>query len=401
MNSEEQNNIGKENDDLKQNYSQPVTLTNGEDMSSLNSIEKKPTDNLDTNTTKNGEYHNNDNPSEISAEDESASDLEKNGTRILSPVNGSDDNDKKPLSRSKDEKKDFGIGVIYVNNTPFCVSSSTHLFLIMVCDYCIMCSTLPTITSELGMKTAELVNLYNSRISQLVLGAGAIVVSGLKTITIRNMALAKRSLEMVVNIVPDVKRHFEQVHANNLEKRRVENKKHSLDACFRQFDLAIKHLTNHARELEEKMLTVADYALQQQLSKWNPPNQSPSQNSSIPSANFKALCKQVTKLHESVVDIWCEDAVYNLMLKVHERFIASVKVEVRSRNLLPPSDKINASTKSINEATQKAATRRLLMSEITFYAEWVLQLKVLPPNLLEQAELVQQIFSVPQQELSL
>ena len=370
---------------------------NGKNTSSPKNMADQDITHPDSNLALNGEHLSDSvKSSEVSAESESDSDAATNVARISSPVNGSDSKDSK-------EQKNFGIGVINVNHTPFCVSASAHMFLIMLCDYCIMCSTLPSITSELGLKTAELVKVYNSKICQLVLGAGAISVSGLKTITIRNMALAKRSLELVVNIVPDVKHHFEQVHTKNITKRRPENKNVtlSLDACFRQFDLAIKHLTDHARELEEKMLTVADFHLQQQLSKWNPPNQSPSGNSSIPSANFKALCKQVTKLYESVVDIWCKDATTNLMLKVHERFIASVKVEVRSRNLLPPSDKINASTKSINEANQKAATRRILMSEITFYAEWVLQLKVLPPHLLEQAELVQQIFSVPQEDLRL
>ena len=378
--------------------------TTGKDASSSEISETTTSNNLESDLKVNGEHLDNGIKStEKSVESESDSDAITNGTRIPSPVSSSDFENKNSatIKSKEDEKKDFGIGVIYVNSTPFCVSASAHMFLIMVCDYCIMCSTLPSITSELGLKTAELLKIYNSKISQLVLGAGAIIVSGLKTITIRNMALAKRSLELIVSIVPDVKHHFEQVHHDNLKTRRAESKKQSLDACFRQYDLAIKHLTDHARELEEKMLTVAEISLEQQLRKWNPPTQSPSQNSSIPSANFKALCKQVTKLYESVVDIWCKDAVYNLMLKVHERFIASVKVEVRSRNLLPPSEKINASTKSINEATQKAATRRLLMSEITFYAEWVLQLKVLPPHLLEQAELVQQIFSVPQQELSL
>jgi hypothetical protein len=92
------------------------------------------------------------------------------------------------------------------------------------------------------------------------------------------------------------------------------------------------------------------------------------------------------------VDIWCQDAVYNLVLNVHKRFIASVKLEVQSRKLLPANDKINSSAKLMNEAAKNAATIKLLISEITFYASWVLQLNVLPPEILEQAKLVEQIF---------
>jgi vacuolar protein sorting-associated protein 54 len=97
----------------------------------------------------------------------------------------------------------------------------------------------------------------------LVFSAGAISVSGLKTITIRNMALAKRSLEVIVKVVPDVKEHFESVHRNKIKAKstiselRNASSTQSMDACFRQLDLAVKHLSNHADELQEKMLTVA------------------------------------------------------------------------------------------------------------------------------------------------
>ena len=141
------------------------------------------------------------------------------------------------------------------------------------------------------------------------------------------------------------------------------------------------------------------------MSKWNPPNPTShtagQTTTSIPSANFKALCKQVTKLYESVVDIWPPNAVCNLMLKVHERFIASVKVEVRSRNLLPPTDKNVTAINSVKAVSQLAATRRTLMSEITFYAACVLRLDVIPAELLEQTKLVEQIFLVPEQELQM
>jgi hypothetical protein len=39
---------------------------------------------------------------------------------------------------------------------------------------------------ELGLKTADLLKLFNSRACQLVLGAGAVSMAGLKTITIRS-----------------------------------------------------------------------------------------------------------------------------------------------------------------------------------------------------------------------
>ena len=55
---------------------------------------------------------------------------------------------------------------------------------------------------------------FNSRICQLIIGAGAISVSGLKTITIRNLALAQRAVQLVMKIIPYIRKHFEGCHQN-------------------------------------------------------------------------------------------------------------------------------------------------------------------------------------------
>ena len=49
----------------------------------------------------------------------------------------------------------------------------------------------------------------------LFTGAGAISVSGLKTITIRNLALAQRAVQLVVKLIPYIRKHFEQCHSQN------------------------------------------------------------------------------------------------------------------------------------------------------------------------------------------
>ena len=57
-------------------------------------------------------------------------------------------------------------------------------------------------------------NLTLNNIS-LFTGAGAISVSGLKTITIRNLALAQRAVQLVVKLIPYIRKHFEQCHSQN------------------------------------------------------------------------------------------------------------------------------------------------------------------------------------------
>ena len=50
--------------------------------------------------------------------------------------------------------------------------------------------------------------MFNSRTCQLILGAGALQLVGLKTITTKNLALASRCLQLVVHFLPIVRLHF-------------------------------------------------------------------------------------------------------------------------------------------------------------------------------------------------
>ncbi len=100
-------------------------------------------------------------------------------------------------------------GQFVVGGESFAVTESVPAFLRSVAEYCNLCTMLPSVAVELGLKAAELVKFFNSRVCQLVLGAGAISVSGLRTITIRNLALALRDVQLVARVLPYVLLHFQ------------------------------------------------------------------------------------------------------------------------------------------------------------------------------------------------
>ncbi|KAL7669629.1 hypothetical protein ACOME3_010276 [Neoechinorhynchus agilis] len=87
----------------------------------------------------------------------------------------------------------------------YSVSTSTVFFTILVGQYWelmtyrykILCD--PTCFKyEVLTRLIDFFKFYNSRICQLLIGAGAIDVAGLRTITARNLALAVRSLQFVI-----------------------------------------------------------------------------------------------------------------------------------------------------------------------------------------------------------
>ena len=119
---------------------------------------------------------------------------------------------------------------------PYIVPDAAHDFILMLVDYCELCALLPSTSTELGLKVAEIMKFFNSRICQLIIGAGAISVSGLKTITIRNLALAQRAVQLVMKMIPFVRKHFEECHSNrrSSEQSVVETKQ--LETFRKQFE---------------------------------------------------------------------------------------------------------------------------------------------------------------------
>lgn len=73
---------------------------------------------------------------------------------------------------------------------------------------------LATLSGTLGRHLAELLRHFNSRCCQLVLGAGAMQVAGLKTITSTILVLASRSLQLLLWFMPFVKTHFQGLFTN-------------------------------------------------------------------------------------------------------------------------------------------------------------------------------------------
>lgn len=79
----------------------------------------------------------------------------------------------------------------------------------MVMEYTSLAQELSLLTFNILRNLVELLSHFNSRSCQLVLGAGALQSARLKTITTTNLVLASRSLQLIVWLIPYVRKHFD------------------------------------------------------------------------------------------------------------------------------------------------------------------------------------------------
>ncbi|VDM30258.1 unnamed protein product [Toxocara canis] len=79
----------------------------------------------------------------------------------------------------------------------------------MMAQYCDALAALPDFAPELLMCVVELLKSFNSRSCQLILGAGALQLIGLKSISVKHLALSSRCLQLILRFVPYLKSDFE------------------------------------------------------------------------------------------------------------------------------------------------------------------------------------------------
>jgi vacuolar protein sorting-associated protein 54 len=81
-------------------------------------------------------------------------------------------------------------------------------------------SSLPSLTPQISTSLLEVLRAFNSRSSQLILGAGATRIAGLKNITTKHLALSSQALSFGIALIPYirecVRRHLPQSQTNVL-----------------------------------------------------------------------------------------------------------------------------------------------------------------------------------------
>ncbi|MCL7039326.1 hypothetical protein MKW94_029953 [Papaver nudicaule] len=83
--------------------------------------------------------------------------------------------------------------------------NSGLILLKMLSEYVQMNNYLPALSFEIVQRVVELLKFFNTRTCQLVLGAGAMQVSGLKSITAKHLALASQVISFMHAIIPEIR----------------------------------------------------------------------------------------------------------------------------------------------------------------------------------------------------
>ncbi|KAH9795934.1 vacuolar protein sorting-associated protein 54 [Citrus sinensis] len=161
------------------------------------------------------------------------------------------------------------------------------ILLKMLSEYIDMNHFLPALSSEVVHRVVEILKFFNTRTCQLVLGAGAMQVSGLKSITAKHLALASQVISFTYAIIPGRQILFQKVPEtrkplllSEIDRVAQDYKVHRDEIHTKLIQIMRERLLHHLRQLPQIVET------------WNRPDDGDAQ----PSQFARSLTKEVSYL---------------------------------------------------------------------------------------------------------
>lgn len=247
--------------------------------------------------------------------------------------------------------------VLLVDGQPYTLVGSALILVQIIAEYCRCATQLPVIETQLARHVIDLLRTFNSRCCQLVLGAGALRVAGLKTITSANLALVSRALQLVVWLLPHIKRHFYRSATVQQNGHSATTTNQNQPTALAGYDTVERDFISHIKEVDAMILSIVSQLVTAQLDQWaaRPP---------VPSQPFRNISRHFVKLHEAIAPILPTGQVHQLYGVVHRTF------KDKLRELLMRNNIVN------NGGPQHG----VVTAELTFYAETLRTLNALPSD---------------------
>ncbi|KAL5699525.1 hypothetical protein ACHQM5_030412 [Ranunculus cassubicifolius] len=208
------------------------------------------------------------------------------------------------------EKKKASRMIMY-KDVGYRLANCGLILLKMLSDYIDMNHFLPTLSSELVHRVVEILKHFNTRTCQLVLGAGAMQVSGLKSITAKHLALASQVISFVYALIPDIKRIlFVSIPESRKTLLLLEIDRVAQDYKVHRDEIHTKLV----QIMRERLLLHLRILLPKAIEAWNCPDDGDMQKN--PSQFAQTVTKEVGYLHSVLPKILHETEVRDILRQV-------------------------------------------------------------------------------------
>lgn len=133
-----------------------------------------------------------------------------------------------------------------IESEKFVLPNSAILCLDGVGDFLQLIAGIPSMTTDIATSLVAYLQLFNSRCTQLILGAGATRSAGLKNITARHLSLASQALAFMATLVPHVREYV----------RRQAGSGGNVTNLMGEFDKIRRLFQEHQDSIHQKLIEI-------------------------------------------------------------------------------------------------------------------------------------------------
>ncbi|KAI9483215.1 MAG: Vps54-like protein-domain-containing protein [Benjaminiella poitrasii] len=207
---------------------------------------------------------------------------------------------------------------LFINGHSYFIVGCSLLILKMFEDYLKCVLNLENMVPDITQKLLELLKLFNSRVCQVILGAGAMRSAGLKNITAKHLALASQSLAIMIALIPKLKecisRHIVSKQTNALP----------------EFDRIVKDYTDHQGEIHAKLIAImnerfATHAKSMQAVQWDEDEPQTGKNANT---YMETLVTETVRLHKVLAKYLPIHDLKFIMSQVFESFTTQLSDQI-------------------------------------------------------------------------
>ena len=219
------------------------------------------------------------------------------------------DNTAAPAASATAKAKTHGAKI---DEESFLVPNSAVLCLRGMARFMHLAVAIPFMTADVSSSLVQYMQLFNSRCTQLILGAGATRSAGLRNITTRNLAIASQALSFLATLVPYV-REFVRRRANSVPGV-------TASSLMGDFDKVRRLYQEHQNNIYEKLMEIMSARAQvhaRSMAKidWDHDDSEPGVH-----PYMETLVKDTITLHRNLVKTLPESTVRFIMVPVFSSY---------------------------------------------------------------------------------
>ena len=212
-----------------------------------------------------------------------------------------------------------------IDTEPFAVPTSAVLCLEGMSEFMHLAVAIPIMTPDVASAIVQYLQIFNSRCTQMVLGAGARISAGLKNITTKHLAIASQALSFIATIIPYV-REFIRRRAASVAGAQA-------SGLMGDFDKVRRLFQEHQNTIFDKVVEIMSSRAKSHAATMAKLDWDNDEEAEGVHPYMATLAKQTTLLHRNLAEVLPDHTARFIMVSVFASYTEHIGEVLKNANV--------------------------------------------------------------------